>query len=112
MTPVQRDEREELARLLRDNAIAAGGGRSFAAADVILEAGFRRPRTVETVEELRELPRGTVVRSANGHVFDKHRAELWMEADETADQWYSEGLIECFTGPFLVIYEPEEATDE
>lgn len=63
-------QHEELAQLLQDvydggYGIATGrlpGGKERAAAKAILAAGWRKPRTVETVEKLDALPNLSVIR--------------------------------------------------
>jgi len=50
------NEREELARIIASKHTAA-------AVDAILAAGYRKPRTITTVDELDALPNGTVVLS-------------------------------------------------
>ena len=47
-------------------------------ADRILAAGYRKPQKITTAVELAALPRFTVIRSAEGSVFE--RQTMWHEA--------------------------------
>jgi hypothetical protein len=61
-------ERDELADILLSDALrnsdAYGREYALAEADVILAAGYRKPRTVTTVAELDALPAGSVIRES------------------------------------------------
>lgn len=78
------DERDELADLLCEDAAAdraKAGGRALlvpvvrskaeAAADKILAAGYRKPQQVTTVEELKALPNGSVIRDKFNDVSER-----------------------------------------
>ncbi|MDQ5863093.1 MAG: hypothetical protein M3536_12615 [Actinomycetota bacterium] len=77
-------------------------GRDYALeeADAILAAGYRKPRTITTAEELDALPRLAVIRSDEGAVFEKHT--MWHEAG-SRDLMRTDGIAL----PATVIYEPE-----
>jgi hypothetical protein len=59
------DENEELALVIfNHNGWGPGvDDKCRGAAEAVLKAGYRKPRTITTVEELNALPIGTVVRS-------------------------------------------------
>jgi len=67
-------ERDELADLIWDLAIRHLGvatSSSKSMADELLAAGYRKPRTITTVEELDALPFETVIRDADRHVLER-----------------------------------------
>jgi SAM-dependent MidA family methyltransferase len=67
-------ERDELADLLWDMAIRHLGvatSSSKSMAEELIEAGYRKPRTITTAEELDALPVDTVIRTAGGRVYEK-----------------------------------------
>jgi hypothetical protein len=79
-------ERDELAKLLTETSRAYIG--EYGAyvdeveaphlADAILAAGYSKPRTITTATELDALRRFTVIRSAEGVVYE--RQTMWHEA--------------------------------
>jgi len=81
--------RDELENMIHD-AIYPGGDRDdrmtwprsiFDTATAILAAGYRKPRTITTAEELDALPFEAVIRDADGHVLERwgHSEEnLWV----------------------------------
>lgn len=75
-------------------------------ADAILAAGWRKPRVVETVEELSALPNGALIRDANGEVAE-HRIgagwEYWVLL--ASEEAYTSSM---FRFPPTVIWTPEE----
>jgi len=80
-------ERDELASVIveaygEDPRSECPCEQDYDVADAILAAGYRRPRTVTTVEELDALPISAVVRG-------KWLAEKW--ADEEGELWYVAG---------------------
>ena len=84
------------------------------AADAILAAGYRKPRTADTVEELDALPNGTkLIEPHNGHIWfkrgDKWRCTCAWETD-TAESWddtSAELLDESSGNTLVVLYAPE-----
>jgi hypothetical protein len=68
------NEREELASIIASpesvdgGPISCGPNSVFASrtADAILAAGYRKPRTISTVEELDALPNGSIIRDDEG----------------------------------------------
>lgn len=78
------------------------------AADAVLAAGYRKPRTIATVEELDALPEGSVVMGIDVDreqlVSAKQYAE-WRQAG-TDDGWQAHGLIDNY-GELVVLWEPE-----
>lgn len=79
-------ERDELARVIFDApALIAWDNRSQRIiADAILAAGYRKPRTVTTSEELDALPVDSVVRDTKGFVYQK-----WADIDEPEIPWWA-----------------------
>ena len=83
-------------------------------ADAILAAGYRKPRTADTVEELDALPNGTkLIEPHNGHIWfkrgDKWRCTCAWETD-TAESWddtSAELLDESSGNTLVVLYAPE-----
>lgn len=82
-------ERDELAEVVCE-ALEKGPGiydtswrEDCAMADIILAAGYRKPRTVTTVEELAALPNAAVIRDRARDVAEK-RGGLWCQY-ETSD---------------------------
>jgi len=83
-------ERDELADLLMSDELheSAYYGRDYALAeaDLVLAAGYRKPRTVTTVEELDALVGGTIIRTVksehnpHGLCFEKYGKE-WLALD-------------------------------
>jgi len=76
----------------------------------VLAAGYRRPRTVTTVEELDALPEGTVIRDASGVVRDRFNdsetdAALWLRPG--ASGWMLSRNFGDKNFPATVLHEPE-----
>jgi hypothetical protein len=102
--------RDELARVIFDApALIAWDNRSqWIIADAILAAGYRKPRTITTVEELDALPNGSVVLSQvyrhylNGMDISFQRWEdgLWHRGARSSDTHPDNFL------PVTVIHEP------
>jgi len=80
-------------------------------ADAVLAAGYRKPRTITTMEELNALPVGSVFRDpdgsvgelADGYTGDVPRVILWCGIDHPDTPDPSLNL------PATVLYTPEEA---
>jgi len=70
-------ERDELASII-DDRWHGYGYNPQGAADAILAVGYRKPQQITTAVELAALPRFTVIRSAEGSVFE--RQTMWHEA--------------------------------
>lgn len=75
-----------------------------AAADRILAAGYRKPRTITTAEELDGLPYGSVVLDAARATATKLDADYWEVAG-----FASHFRVEAIDLPATVLYEPEPA---
>jgi hypothetical protein len=76
-------------------------------ADAILAAGYSKPSTIETVEELDALPVETVVRSDMGNIYVKD----YDPDDPSAIWWVTAGAVSEFQSnrillPATVLYEP------
>jgi len=106
------NERDELAQAI-EHASHNGGSavdmlypneaRHFA--DAVLAAGYRKPRTITSVEELRALPIGAMVMDTDPDVCRKVGLNTWRSLTETADWTYpSEDIVD--SGPFTVLWEP------
>lgn len=75
--------------------------------DAILAAGYRKPRTIATTEELDALPVGAVLLSSELNPWQ-------IDNDEDGERWYVANADTYFTseifmrqrGPFTVIWEP------
>ena len=106
-------DRDELARLIfevpSEDPACVPSPRALA--DAILAAGYRKPRTITTVEELDELPNDTALRDAYGHVAviykgklgDRPYLEVQYAGTEEMDSHY--GYIAL---PATVLYVPGE----
>ena len=84
-------------------------GRHYRAADDILAAGYRKPRTITTVEELDALPDEALVRSDFGVIHEKR-----VEFDTGRVVWTCPGDTDEHTAgkitlPATVLYTPEAA---
>lgn len=77
-------------------------------AETILAAGYRKPRTITTVEGLDALPAGSVIRADNGEVFEKQTDGPYCDGPH---DWQSfEGTFwngETFVFPVAILHEPE-----
>ena len=82
--------RDELAKLISSR-------HTMAAADAILDAGYRKPRTITTVEELDALPEGSIVMAD------------WATHQRILGQWATFGSPATSQPelPATVIHEPE-----
>lgn len=71
-------------------------------ADAIVAAGYRKPRTITTVEELDALPEGSVIRDAfRGRVFHRRGLAGWQCAGMT--------LKAEIVLPVTVLHTPEQS---
>jgi hypothetical protein len=72
--------------------------------EVLLAAGYSKPRTITTAEELDALPDGSAVLDDDGDASTKHNG-MWhgYEMSPLASRW----LATC--GPFTVLYETKSA---
>ena len=92
------NERDELFQLMI-------GRTTTKAVDRILAAGYRKPRTVTTFEELSELPFESVIRDFGGHVLER-----WGEPH---NQMWATVMVNAFISlsdielPVDVLYTPE-----
>ena len=98
--------RDELARVILENDEAGTMG-GFTLADVILAAGYRKPRTVTTVEELDALPVRSVVRTERAGVYEKG----CFPDEPDFPYWLVTGMSREFASlvlslPATVLYEP------
>jgi len=70
-------------------------------AGVLLDAGYRKPRTITTLEELDALPMESVLKSAEGNVWES-LVGGWFETCSRACHIASDIAL-----PATVLYEPE-----
>ena len=83
-------------------AVDIGSSDALAIADDILAAGYRKPRTVSTVEELDALPQETVVLDCDGDAWQKNRTTGTWSNTEGATQ--NSNLV-AFYAPLTVLSE-------
>ena len=104
------NERDELATIISDNEVAAGGRWTtypHVTAAAVLAAGYHKPRTITTVEEVAECEESTVLRSAIGNVYVKD-----ADLDDESITWWTAGGTEHeypndrIALPATVLYEP------
>jgi hypothetical protein len=114
------NERAELANLIASNLDRLFGKREFGPAqqdidlaDELLAAGYRKPRTITTAEELDALPIWSVVRDGDGWVWEAcsrtwagENPKLTWDGPEWGDR------SEDIALPATVLYEPEQAVSE
>jgi hypothetical protein len=94
--------RDELARLIFERAVWTDpSAASDQAADAILAAGYRKPRTITTGTELEALPFLTLVRDTRGSV---HERVEWEYGP--ALQWVCDGRYRHPELPVTVLYNP------
>lgn len=105
--------REELAQVIAGKLDTIFGARDFGPAqqdyklaDALLAEGYRKPRTITTVEELDALPTGSVILDPIGLSLHKNPFTGWNASNGakeiTADMLQGEAL------PATVIYEPDK----
>lgn len=96
------NERDELADLYADMLYRYHGvttSSSKEAADELLTAGYRKPRTIETVEELHALAVGSVVLENGETACQKFSDDLW----DGGDMFHEDNM----DLPATVLWEPE-----
>lgn len=75
-------------------------------ADAVLAAGYTKPRTITTPEELEALPHGSVVMDVNGDVARKLAYGWHVLVTESAFDAWLYGPAEGVDLPATVLYEP------
>ena len=106
-------EREELAAIIHDAEYGVTREpretwppRIHQAADAVLAAGYRKPRTIATVEELDALPDGSFIITEQGGYWqaDKrgHGEIWWLEPGNPIS-----GRSDDLTLPAMVLHTPE-----
>lgn len=97
-------ERDELADVLSDVVpqVQEYADAFGEIADAILAAGYRKPRTIATTEELDALPEGSSVLDVDADVSTKHAGKWHGYEMAPLD---SRKFSKC--GPFTVLYSPE-----
>jgi hypothetical protein len=84
---VSTKEHTELADLISEASEYISGSHGpdyispWNAAGIILRAGYRKPRTITTVEELDALPAESVIRADPGLIYEKYADEDGREFD-------------------------------
>lgn len=113
-------QRDELAReiFIADNYHARrefmeaewaerSGGYQYAfwIADGLIASGYAKPRTITTVEELKTVYAGCLIRESNGDLWsiEPSTERLFMLADGMDDTYDDDAL----TLPAVVLYEPQ-----
>lgn len=103
MTTTENGQRDEL---IEDIAASLGGGNASVraitnVAEALITKGYRKPRTITTVEGLAALPLGSVIRDGD--------EELMEKTDNGWCCWvYVEGFLSSeLTLPAIVLYEPD-----
>lgn len=87
-------DRDEIADLLE----ALDGANLSDIADAFLDAGYRKPRTIASAEELDTLPNGAVILSEQGGVWERQEDDstellFWVEATQgQGDPQFSEEI--------------------
>jgi hypothetical protein len=78
------------------------------AADAILAAGYRKPRTINTLEELKTVYEGAILKDAEGELWgiDGASGRLFLVGDGNYDL-YDDSELNL---PATVVYEEPEAT--
>ncbi|MFE5708985.1 hypothetical protein [Rhodococcus koreensis] len=105
MEPNVSVDRDEIADLLE----ALEGADLADIADAILEAGYRKPRTIASVGELDALPEGAVILSEQGGVWERQEDDstellFWVEATQgQGSPQFSDGIAL----PATVIHRPK-----
>lgn len=111
-------ERDELAKVifnsnrgntqidLQDDRRLKGSQLAWAgySADAILAAGYRRPRTVTTVEELDALPAGSMILDSDPDALLRTESAGWYSVHDGDHIPYSSSAI---TLPATVLHEPD-----
>lgn len=101
-------DRDELAGLILDAAEDATStvypGTANYLADELLAAGYRKPRTIASAEELDALPARSVIVESHGLACQKHHLGGWLEAGGRAR--FSADRIQL---PATVAYIPENS---
>lgn len=75
------------------------------AADAILAAGYRKPRTITTVEELDALPAGSVILDSDGLSLHKNEFTGWCASNGAKE--IDVEMLEGEALPATVLHEPE-----
>jgi len=102
------NERDELAGIVRGKTCCSGlcaESQSEQTADAILAAGYRKPRTISTIEELDALPIGAVVLDSIGDPW----AVAW-DAGGFRRYRNPNGAVNFANLPATVLHSPEAAS--
>lgn len=104
-------ERDEVADVFTGHTVGFGGypkklmrGHAQEIADRILAAGYRKPRTVTTVEELDALPFGSVILDRSGLSLHKNEFTGWRASNGAKD--IDEAMLAQEAFPAIVLHEP------
>ena len=104
----ERDEREELAQVICTiDGPATIGGRELAQG--ILDAGYRKPRTITTPAELDRLAFGSAVQTSDDSDTVVLKGERGMFRNQSGGEVPASVLWKYGTHPFTVLYAPGES---
>lgn len=100
------NERDELAEVLWDLALRHLGVATSSSkhmADELLAAGYRKPRTITTLEELKTVYEGAILKDAEGDMWgiDGSTGRLFLVGDGNYDLYDDDDL----NLPATVVYE-------
>lgn len=103
-------ERDELAELIRDSHLNPKAGESAwnsqRTADRILAAGYRKPRTISTAEELAGLACGTVIQTSKESDTLLRKVKGASFRDQSGYELSATTLWRDAVHPITVLYEP------
>ena len=101
-------DRDELADVIETAHLHGATDQDIA--DAILSAGYRKPDTAGTPDDLDALPIGAVIKGEY-QVYEKNTAGNWITPGEDAENWRSSEVVFLNEGGpvFKVIYTTEGA---
>lgn len=84
------NERDELAEIVGNSLVTRNSPKQTA--DEILAAGYRKPRTITTVEELDALPVGTIILDSDPDACMKVEGGRWRSIDDPEETFSTSGI--------------------
>ena len=81
-----------------------------------LDAGYRKPRVIETLEQLKALPEHVVIREHGGRIFERSEFLAINLAYDLTRPWFSCAAVtglrtDTIHLPATVLYDPEAVSD-